>query len=158
MLSFTFQYASILRRAIALAIDLVILAVVGVFLLDPVSLALGHESLKQASIDVPFSIVILRGYGIWFIAVLSCAWLYFSVMESSRSRGTVGKLVVGLLVVTREEKQLSFGKASLRFWIKLLSVFTGFVGFFIAILDPRSRTLHDRVAGSLVLEGKTQAL
>lgn len=158
MLSFTFQYGSIWRRAIALAIDLAILAIAAVFLFDPVVITLGHESAKQASIHAPFSVVILRGYTVWLITIVVGAWLYFSFMESSQRQATIGKRVMGLLVVARGERRLSFRRASLRFCVKGISILTGFLGFFIAFFDQKSRMLHDRVSGSLVLEARNEML
>lgn len=156
MLSFTFQYGSLWRRFIAIIIDLAIVAIIGGFLFDPVAIVLGHDALKQANVHAPFSVVIVRDYSIWAIATVIVAWLYFAIMESSSGQATFGKRMMGLLVVNRDEGRLSFGKASIRFWIKALSIFTAFVGYFIAFFDSKSRMMHDRVAGSLVLEAQPE--
>ncbi len=154
MLSFAFQYGSVWRRLLALVIDLAVLAAIGVSLFDPVAMALGHDALKQASIRIPFSVMILRGYGVWAVTMLIIAWLYFSLAESSRKQATLGKRAMGLMVFTRTEARLSFGRASIRFWVKALSILTGFLGFFVAIPDSKSRMLHDRAAHSIVLQAR----
>lgn len=158
MLSFTFRYGSLWRRLVAVIIDLGVILTVGAFLLDPVAIVLGHDALKQATIHSPFSVIVVRDYGVWSITTLIVAWLYFAIMESSIAQATLGKRLMGLIVVTRDEGRLRFRRSSLRFWIKALSLFTAFIGYLVALFDPKSRMLHDRVAGSLVLEARSEVL
>ena len=44
-----------------------------------------------------------------------------------------------------------FGRANRRYWAKLLSSLTLGIGFVMAIFTERRQTLHDRIAGTLVL-------
>jgi uncharacterized RDD family membrane protein YckC len=44
------------------------------------------------------------------------AWLYYSIMESSRYQATLGKLFLGLVVVGADGERVSFRRASARFW------------------------------------------
>jgi len=156
MLSFTFEYGSFWRRAAALATDVVILAVVGVVLFDPIVTILGVSALHETSHHVPFSIDIIRGYGAWAVVMLLTSWLYFALMESSRMQATLGKRLMGLLVFRADEGRLNFREASVRFWAKLLSVMTCFFGFFLALASQKHRTLHDRIAGTVVLQPRAE--
>ncbi len=158
MLSFTFQYGSIWRRAIALVVDIVVLLIIGVVISDPILTILGRSALNEAALHVPFSVDILRGYGVWAAAMLAAAWLYFSIMESSRMQATLGKRLMGLMVFRYDEARLSFSEASLRFWAKMLSVLAGFSGFFLAMTNRNRRTLHDRIAGTIVVQARPEAL
>ena len=152
MLSFTFQYGSFWRRAAALVIDLVVIAVIAIIFLDPTLTFLGLHAANAAPHRAPESVEILRGYGAWAAATIAAAWIYFSLMESSRMQATLGKRIMGLMVFTRQEERLTFREASFRFWAKALSVMTGFLGFFSALRDKKHRALHDRIVGSIVVQ------
>lgn len=77
-------------------------------------------------------------------------WLYFAIMHCSAWGATVGKRMLGLYVVDQEGHRLSFLQASLRFLGKLLSVFTFFIGFLVALVHPRRQALHDLIAKTYV--------
>ena len=91
------------------------------------------------------------------MVTLIAAWLYFALQESSRWRATIGKRCLGLCVLTLDEDRLSFGEASIRYWTKVLSIFTLGSGFFMALFDAEHRTLHDKLAGSCVLQSRSEA-
>ncbi len=156
MLSFTFRYGSLWRRAAALLIDLLLLSVMGFVLLDPFLVHLGHQTVYAATLRIPISVDIMRGYSEWLIVMLIISWLYFAMMESSRKQGTIGKRLLGLMVFTSGEERVDFWHATTRFWIKLLTIGTGLFGFILAFWDSRSRTLHDRVAMTIVLQAQPE--
>jgi uncharacterized RDD family membrane protein YckC len=82
--------------------------------------------------------------GIVFILVLTVgAWLYCAFTESSRHRATIGKRIFGLEVLTSSGGRLSFGQATVRHFMKFLSLFTGTVGFMMAGWTKRGQALHD---------------
>ncbi len=90
--------------------------------------------------------------GIAFIIVLAIgAWLYCAFAESSSWRATVGKRIVGLQVVTSSGGQLSFGQATVRHFMKFLSLFTAAVGFMMAGWTKRRQALHDMPSDSIVV-------
>ncbi len=45
-------------------------------------------------------------------------WFYEAGLTASRIQGTLGKRVVGLRVLTNRGEQLTFGKATARYWLK----------------------------------------
>lgn len=55
------------------------------------------------------------------VAALCWNWLYHAILESSPIRGTVGKHLMGLNVACVNGDKLSFGKATLRHFSKMLS-------------------------------------
>jgi len=79
-------------------------------------------------------------------------WIYFSLCESSKWQATIGKKVLGLMVVDLQGRRLSFGRASGRFFAKILSSMTFLVGFLMAGFTKRKQGLHDIVAGCLVIK------
>jgi uncharacterized RDD family membrane protein YckC len=79
-------------------------------------------------------------------------WVYFSVSESSRWKATIGKKVLGLEVVDLAGNRVSFARASLRFFAKILSSMTFLIGFFMAGFTEKKQALHDLIAGCLVIK------
>jgi uncharacterized RDD family membrane protein YckC len=91
--------------------------------------------------------------GIAFIFLLAVgSWLYAAFAESSKLRATVGKRIIGLQVVTSSGGKLSFGQASVRHFMKFLSLFTAGVGFMMAGWTKRSQALHDIPSDSVVIK------
>ena len=90
--------------------------------------------------------------GIAAIAFLSVgAWLYSAFSESSEHRATIGKRIVGLQVVTASGDQLTFGQATVRHFMKFLSLFTAAVGFMMAGWTKRRQALHDMPSDCVVI-------
>ena len=90
--------------------------------------------------------------GIAFIAVLTLGgWLYSAFCESSKWRATIGKRIIGLEVVNASGGKLTFGQASVRHFMKFLSLFTVAVGFMMAGWTKRRQALHDIPADCVVI-------
>jgi uncharacterized RDD family membrane protein YckC len=83
------------------------------------------------------------------------AWAYFALCESSPLRGTVGKHALGLYVGDVHGDPISFGRASARYWLKILSSVILMVGWIMAAFTPRKQALHDVLARTLVLRTVT---
>jgi len=84
------------------------------------------------------------------VATFIMAWLYFAVMESSSWRGTLGKRALSIQVSDANGEQISFGKASGRFFAKILSGLILLIGFIMVAFTARKQGLHDMIAGTLV--------
>ena len=83
---------------------------------------------------------------------LAVAWLYFALMESSERGATVGKMAMGLRVVTGDGKRLSFMNATGRYFAKILSAIIFCIGFIMIAFTDRKRGLHDMIANTLVIK------
>jgi uncharacterized RDD family membrane protein YckC len=79
------------------------------------------------------------------------AWLYCAIAESSRWQATLGKRLMGLQVTTSDGERISFGQASVRHFMKFLSLFTLTVGFMMAGWTKRRQALHDMPSDCLVV-------
>lgn len=79
-------------------------------------------------------------------------WLYFALMESSERGATVGKMAMGLRVVTNDGKRLSFMNATGRYFAKILSAIIFGIGFLMVAFTDRKRGLHDMIASTLVIK------
>ena len=77
-------------------------------------------------------------------------WLYFALMERSAYQGTLGKILVGLIVTDVQGHRISFWRATGRYWAKMLSALTFGIGFIVAGFTERKQALHDLAAGTLV--------
>lgn len=79
-------------------------------------------------------------------------WLYAAVLESSKYQATFGKMAMGLKVTDMNGEKLNFGRATGRYFSKLLSYVTMMIGFVLAGLTEKKQALHDIVAQTLVVE------
>ena len=79
-------------------------------------------------------------------------WLYFALMESSERGATVGKMALGLRVVTSNGQRLSFMNATGRYFAKIISAIILGIGYLMIAFTDRKRGLHDMIAGTLVIK------
>ena len=78
--------------------------------------------------------------------------IYFAGMESSASQATLGKQALGLIVTDVNGNRISFGKATGRHFAKWISILTLLIGYLMNTWDSRGQTLHDKIAGTLVVK------
>lgn len=88
------------------------------------------------------------------LAEVAIAWLYFAICESSAWQATLGKLALGIRVVDLDGNRISFLRATGRYFAKILSVMTIFIGYLMVAFTERKQGLHDMIAGTLVLNGR----
>ena len=79
-------------------------------------------------------------------------WLYFALLESSERGATVGKMALGLRVVTDQGQRLTFLNATGRYFAKFISALILGIGFIMVAFTDRKRGLHDMIAGTLVVK------
>ena len=85
------------------------------------------------------------------VVLLVLIWLYYAFLESSPWQASLGKRVMGLKVVDKRGRRLSFSKASRRLLSRIFTNFTFYFGFFCAAFDPQKQTLHDKLSKSRVI-------
>ena len=78
-------------------------------------------------------------------------WLYFALQESSAAQATLGKRLLGLRVTDLNGQRISMGRATGRFFGKIISGLILCVGFMMAGFTERKQALHDIMAGTLVV-------
>ena len=78
-------------------------------------------------------------------------WLYYAGFESSMNQGTLGKMVCGLRVADTQGNRISFGRATGRYFAKILSAIPLCLGFAMVGWTREKRGLHDFLAGTVVL-------
>jgi uncharacterized RDD family membrane protein YckC len=83
---------------------------------------------------------------------LVIGWLYFALLESSERGATLGKMALGLRVVTGHGQRLSFMNATGRYFAKILSAIIFCIGFIMIAFTDKKRGLHDMIADTLVIK------
>jgi len=91
------------------------------------------------------------------LAGLVMGWLYYAVMESSAMQATLGKKVFGMVVTDEQGYRIGFGRATGRYFAKLLSMLILLIGFFMVGWTQRKQGLHDMLAGTLVVRNGGEA-
>jgi uncharacterized RDD family membrane protein YckC len=79
-------------------------------------------------------------------------WLYEALLTSSERGATLGKMAVGLRIVTEQGERLSFLRATGRYFAKYVSALILGVGFLMVAFTDRKRGLHDMIAGTVVIK------
>ena len=141
-------YAGFWRRLAAYAIDTVLLFV-GLFILNVLVqffVILGLLSSGQTLTDESYAGTLLVLSGILIVLV----WLYYAGLESSAWQATIGKRLMRLVVTDLYGRRISFGRATGRYWSKILSMLILFAGFWMIPLTQRKQGLHDLIASTLV--------
>jgi uncharacterized RDD family membrane protein YckC len=96
----------------------------------------------------------MASMGTFQLVSLVLTWLYFALLESSPRGATVGKMALGLRVVTDEGNRLSFLHATGRFFAKFISALILCIGFIMVAFTDRKRGLHDIIASTLVVKAR----
>lgn len=120
-------YAGFWKRAVAILIDGVILAIIG---------ALANFIFAD-----------------WLASLIGLflGWAYYAGMESSARQATIGKSAMGIYVADMNGQRISFMRATGRYFAKILSALILFVGYIMAAFTARKQALHDILANTLVL-------
>jgi uncharacterized RDD family membrane protein YckC len=79
-------------------------------------------------------------------------WLYYALLESSSKQATIGKMAIGLKVTDLDGNRLSFGRATGRYFGRLLSGLILNIGFLLIAFNAKKQGLHDILAGTLVVK------
>ena len=150
-------YAGFWLRFVAYLIDSIVLSVgYGVFFLIGIAMV-GVESLQSMARGMengdaaPSAAFIMMMLFVFLLGTIA-SWLYFAYMESSANQGTLGKMALGLIVTDVQGRRISFGRATGRFFAKII---TGLIplaiGYIMAGFTEKKQALHDMIVGTLVL-------
>ena len=86
-------------------------------------------------------------YWLWMLI----SFLYWPVLESTALRGTVGKMLLGLVVADIDGGKLPFLRSLLRNLAKIISAIPFYIGFLLAAFTARKQALHDLITKAVVL-------
>jgi uncharacterized RDD family membrane protein YckC len=146
-------HAGFWMRLGAILVDGIIIGAVNTIVMAPL---LGQTF--QLAVDTDAGMVTETDFLAWLttfalsnLAVTVISWLYFALMESSGSQGTLGKRLLGIRVTDLQGGRIGFGKATGRYFGKILSGMVFMVGFLMAGFTEKKQALHDMLAGTLVV-------
>lgn len=109
------------------------------------------DSLVLSTAGAVFAV--MYGYYFYILSFWLVGALYFILMEGGSGHATLGKKVMGIIVVDQSGEGISYGTAAARYLGKLLSAVTLFVGYLMAAFTENSQALHDKIAGTYVIDG-----
>ena len=146
-------YAGFWKRFAAYFLDKLMIGFVVAIICVPIIVVFGlTAAFHMDENETPLAfLVAMSGLIIMFaMLVFIGEWLYFSLMESKKG-ATLGKMILGIRVTDMEGKQVTFGRASGRYFGKILSGLTLYIGFIIAGFTQQKQALHDILAKTLVV-------
>jgi hypothetical protein len=83
--------------------------------------------------------------------VLLVIFIYWILMDGSRYQASLGKMALRLKVIDAKGHRLSVPRALGRNLLKILSLWTAFIGFMLAGWTERKQALHDMITGCYVV-------
>lgn len=135
------QFSGFWKRVGAALIDGIILMVAG--------------ALAGGLLGILYGLSTGTSQGAEFVGQLAgvlVAWIYYAGFESSSKQATPGKLVLGMEVTDLEGNRIRFGKATGRYFGKIISGLILFIGHMMAGWTEKKQALHDKMAGCLVVD------
>ena len=140
-------YAGLQLRIVAFILDVLVLIAFGMLFVAAVLALLVIDADNGNPSDRAFLIsgVILALYFVAFVP------LYHILLWSSRGQ-TVGMMAVHIKVLSRNGGRVTRRRSALRLFGYAASVLPLFLGLLMALFDRKRRTLHDLLAGTVVVE------
>jgi len=151
------KYAGFWFRFVAYIIDDFILGIVGFFLSIPFVGAIVFFAFRIAEAEgdtekIFLGIAGILGAVLMLIMVITVVgWLYYALMESSKQQATLGKMALSLKVTDMSGNRISFGRATGRYFGKIISGAIFMIGYILAGLTEKKQALHDIIASCLVI-------
>jgi uncharacterized RDD family membrane protein YckC len=87
------------------------------------------------------------------VASMMVTVFYYTIFTASKYRGTIGKMLCKIYVVTDTNQTLSLGRSFSRYLSYLISYMTIFIGFFMAGCTKEKKALHDFITKTQVIHG-----
>ncbi len=147
-------YAGFWKRFFAYIIDKLIISFASLIILIPFFIIMGIGVFAEQEFDSPselgFFFALLSAYAFAIFLIVIAEWLYFALMES-RKGATLGKIALGIMVTDMNGNLISFGRATGRYFGKILSGLILYIGFIMAGFTQQKQALHDIMAGTLVV-------
>ena len=146
------SYAGFWKRVVASFIDGLILGFASLFLIIPLAIVVGVGGASSEFEDpsMGFWAVLIGMYFMVIMILFTLQWFYHAYMESSRG-ATFGKMAMGIKVTDMNGNPITFGRATGRYFAKIISSLTFCIGYMMAGFTQQKQALHDIIAGCLVV-------
>ena len=152
------EYAGFWWRFLASIIDGIILSVVSWIVILPFLGIFGISiySIKEMDIDPDEALMwllpLIGAYSTMILLMTALKWLYFAIMESSKTQGTLGKMALNIKVTDYNGDRISFARATGRYFGKIISSMIFMIGYIIAGFTDKKQALHDMIASCYVIK------
>lgn len=147
------EYVGFLPRLLSYLIDLILITLIVSLVNSTIQLVLfqSANTLEMQSIITSYIISILSTFVIVYPYFIICAVKF---------GGTVGKLMMGQMIVNENGEKIDWRQALLRYVVGyMVNSFTLGIGYIWVIFDSRKQGLHDKIANTFVIkrpEGKSR--
>ncbi|SDB84742.1 RDD family protein [Williamwhitmania taraxaci] len=152
------KYAGFWLRFVANIIDQLLLQTVIVIFTLPLIFGMvtgiitASKEQGDASKAIAIISVVMGFVALLFAVSLIVGWLYYAIMESSKQQGTLGKMALGIKVTDIEGNKITFTRATGRYFGKIISNMTIYIGYIMAGFTVKKQALHDIIADCLVIK------
>jgi uncharacterized RDD family membrane protein YckC len=145
------SYPGFGARAVALAIDFALLAATQIFLFFLLAVRFLNE-IKH--VEVLAILTWCAAYLVVFFAGFVFLHMFYFTLFHAWSGQTIGKTIMGIRVVTRDNRDISPAVAFLRWSGYILSFVPLAAGFFWSAVDKDHCAWHDRLAHTRVVSAE----
>ncbi len=114
-------------------------------------LLLGHALTGLSPASLTTALIGGTLFLVLFLLTPALTILFYSVILHAYGGQTVGKLIMGIKLVTNDGKPVPTGIAFLRWAAVILSLLPFGAGFLWAAISGKGNTWHDLVAGTMVV-------
>ncbi|GHM99789.1 hypothetical protein WSM22_12790 [Cytophagales bacterium WSM2-2] len=155
------NYAGFWLRFVAYIIDYIVIYIAQAFIVVPVLGIIGINFANQAMASggemsegdiMSMVMTVIAAASAVALLVFIMQVLYYSLMESSKFQGTLGKMALGLIVTDANGAKLDFTKALIRNLCKIISAVILCIGYIMAGFTEKKQALHDMIANTLVVK------
>jgi uncharacterized RDD family membrane protein YckC len=156
------KYAGFWLRFAAYIIDQFLISIAGFIIVVPIIIGIIAFGINLKGINSPSDFFTQQGLlmvggiiGLIMLAILFnivMNWLYYALMESSKFGGTLGKMAVSIKVVDMEGNRITFGRATGRYFARIVTNLTFLIGYIIAGFTEKKQALHDLIASCIVIQ------
>ncbi|MCD4789243.1 MAG: RDD family protein [Bacteroidales bacterium] len=152
------EYAGFWWRFLAYIIDEIILSFIEFIIILPILGIFGLSifGLAESGYNEEEMLMFLGPmFGILFLIIMisiAINWLYFAIMESSKTQGTLGKMLLKIKVTDYNGERISFARATGRYFGKIISGMILMIGYIMAGFTDRKQALHDMMASCYVIK------
>jgi uncharacterized RDD family membrane protein YckC len=147
------SFAGFWKRFAAYLIDAIILSVMELIILLPFLglLGIGLFTTDMEDPSTGFILALITTYIGAIVLTFMCGWLYFAILETMK-QATPGKMIVGIKVTDMNGTPITFGRATGRYFAKIISSLTFGVGYIMAAFTQQKQALHDIISSCLVVD------
>jgi uncharacterized RDD family membrane protein YckC len=149
--AFAYELAGLGSRGVALALDMLLLALL--WLGEAAAASLVAYLLNRTLAPAAFESAIAWIVGVTLVVAFATTWVYFVVCEVARNGRTWGKQRVGLRVVRDDGSRVGLLDSVIRNLLRIVDILPGnyAVGMICIVLNKKHKRVGDMAAGTVVV-------